>query len=724
MKKYFLFIVITLMLTTIHFTGVHATGTTTINLSASNSEEGDTVVVSGVSEPDTWIAVKVMDEGQNIVFFDEVKSDSSGVYSYAFLVPYESEGVMVIVAGYGSNVASAVLTVNKPFTYTIAALNDLSMAPLIEGYSSGTKETKIITLTSTGTGDLNHLTVTLSGSNADSFAITQPVLTTLNSETPSTTFTVKAKDSLIAGTYTVTVTVMGDHLAEVSFTVTQEVTAAPIVNATINPDRITFDLNHLSDVSTSISWGDVQSVIGIICEAGTLRENVDYTIEGSTLTISEEYIDSLNLSEGDKVAFEISFDGGNSATLTIEAVNKDRYADRKGTSTNISEYKAEVLGIGTGKIDLPITVNTDSGHARVNLGILAENIFTDEGNALVTLPPISGVKAYTMNIPVFTLSGVEGKGKLTFSTELGSMTLTDNMLMGVSGNEAEITIGQGDMSTLPDEVKTMIGDRPFVKLTFKLDGVQTEWNNPTSPVMVSIPYMPSAEELENLEHIVVWYIDGNGKVMSIPNGRYNPKTATVTFNTTHFSHYAAAYSYKTFSDLDIVKWAKNPIEVMASKGIINGTSPMTYSPMANITRADYLVLLIKTLDLKADVDDNFDDVTPGAYYYEAVGIAKKLGITNGVESNRFGPKEHITRQEMMVLTFRALEKFKELKVASDTTVLNRFSDRGDIDAYALESLATLVKEGLISGSGDRLNPKATSNRAEAAVILYRIYNKF
>lgn len=125
-----------------------------------------------------------------------------------------------------------------------------------------------------------------------------------------------------------------------------------------------------------------------------------------------------------------------------------------------------------------------------------------------------------------------------------------------------------------------------------------------------------------------------------------------------------------------------------------------------------------------DFDGNFDDVELGTYYYETVGINRKLGIAAGSGNNRFNPNENISRQDMMVLTARALEKFKGLKSAGDTSVLNKFSDQGDIAGYAAASLATLVKEGLIAGSGDKLNPRGQTTRAEAAVFLYRIYNKY
>ncbi|MCL6479594.1 MAG: S-layer homology domain-containing protein, partial [Peptococcaceae bacterium] len=390
-------------------------------------------------------------------------------------------------------------------------------------------------------------------------------------------------------------------------------------------------------------------------------------------------------------------------------------------------YKAEVSGISTAETSLPVSVNTNAGNAATDLGTLAKDIFTGAGTAVLTVPSISGVNSYTVGIPAASLSGSQGEGALTFSTGAGSITIPSGMLAGIpetEGKKAGITIARGDRTSLPEDVKTAIGDRPIVQLTLTLDGKQTNWSNPDAPVTVSIPYKPTAAELADPEHIVVWYIDGSGNVVSVPNGRYDPATGTVTFTTTHFSHYAVAYVHKTFGDLGGAEWARKPVEVMASKGIISGTGKGTFSPAANITRADYLVLLIRTLGLMAEFDGNFDDVEPGAYYYEALGIAKKLGIAAGSGNNRFNPKESISRQDMMVLTARALEKFRGLKAVDANGLLDKYSDKGDIAGYAANSLATLVKEGLIKGSGDRLNPRANATRAEAAVFLYRIYNKY
>ena len=112
-----------------------------------------------------------------------------------------------------------------------------------------------------------------------------------------------------------------------------------------------------------------------------------------------------------------------------------------------------------------------------------------------------------------------------------------------------LTIAAGDGSKLEAAVQAQIGDRPVIELTMKMDGRQTAWNNSSTPwnngslpVTVTVPYTPTVEELANSESIAVWYIDGSGKSVTVPNGRYDAATGAVTFAVTHFSQYAVGYN--------------------------------------------------------------------------------------------------------------------------------------------------------------------------------------
>lgn len=344
----------------------------------------------------------------------------------------------------------------------------------------------------------------------------------------------------------------------------------------------------------------------------------------------------------------------------------------------------------------------------------------------IEVPEVKEAKQYTVEIPSDFISSTIADKKIVLETTIASVTLQNNMFKSsqVKGKDKiGFSIGIGDKSELNQEVKDKIGDRPIITINAKSGNEIVPWNNPDVPVMVTIDYMPNAEELKDPEHIVVWYIDGEGKVIPVPNGKYDVTTGTVTFTTTHFSKYAVSFVRKTFDDISDVTWAKNEIEVMASKGVINGTSETTYSPNANISRADFMCLLIRTLELNAEIDSNFDDVKPTDYYYEALGVAKKLGITTGVGNNKFNPKEEIARQDMMVLLARALKMVDKISVTGTAEDISEFNDAAKVSDYAVEGVASLKKEGIIKGSGNMIEPQGKATRAETAVMMYRVLNK-
>ncbi len=347
-----------------------------------------------------------------------------------------------------------------------------------------------------------------------------------------------------------------------------------------------------------------------------------------------------------------------------------------------------------------------------------------DGEKTITIElPKSKTENYQITLPATELKN-KSKQNIIIITDTVQLELPGQMLLGTGLEDQErvtIMITEGDKSKLPEHVRKDLGDKPLVEIALYVNGERKNWNNPNAPVTVSIPYKPTAAELKDPEHIVVWYIDGSGKVNGIPSGRYNAEKGVVTFTTTHFSHYAVAFVKKTFNDLDNVAWAQKSIEVMASKGVISGTGNGAYSPSHNITRADYLVLLIKTFSFTAEFESNFSDVKPGVYYYDAIGIARQLGITEGSGNNMFSPNTLISRQDMIVLTARALEKANKLQALGELSALDQFTDKGELAPYAVKNVADFVKNGLIVGSGNKINPKSYSTRAEAAVLLYKLY---
>jgi methionine-rich copper-binding protein CopC len=147
--------------------------------------------------------------------------------------------------------AGATFTTDAELTYMIASIQDQHANALDQGYANGTQETLTISVTNSGTGVLENVSVSLSGTHDHAFDLTQPLATTLNSGDPATTFTVKAKDGLVAGTYTATVTISADNMTDLTFIVTQVVN---LPNAPANPQNLTA---AAGDRSVDLSWNAV-----------------------------------------------------------------------------------------------------------------------------------------------------------------------------------------------------------------------------------------------------------------------------------------------------------------------------------------------------------------------------------------------------------------------------------------------------------------------------------
>ena len=404
----------------------------------------------------------------------------------------------------------------------------------------------------------------------------------------------------------------------------------------------------------------------------------------------------------------------------------DTNSGNGGSTTTVTTPAAVTATVEVKPVLSGTTANAAVSGADIQKALAAAKADSD-GSKTVTLKvaEVKGADRYTIEVPKATVTS-GGNSNLKLESPVGTVVVPGDMFDSkeITGDKVQLTIGLADGAAIKDQaVKQAVGNRPVIELYAAVDGKTVAWNNPEAPVKVAVAYKPAAEELKKAEHITVWSIDESGKAEAVPSARYNAETGEVTFTTNLLSNFAVVYVDKTFSDTGKYKWAENAIEVMASKGVINGTSNTTYSPANNITRGDFMVLLVKALGLNAKAEGNFDDVAEGSYYYNAVAIAKELGITTGVGDNRFDPKANISRQDMLVLAEKAMRVADKALLSGSGADIAGYSDATQIAGYAQDAIASMVKEGIITGSENMLNPKQKATRAETAVIIYKLYNK-
>lgn len=117
----------------------------------------------------------------------------------------------------------------------------------------------------------------------------------------------------------------------------------------------------------------------------------------------------------------------------------------------------------------------------------------------------------------------------------------------------------------------------------------------------------------------------------------------------------------SFDDLDKASWAKDAIEYLYSKDIVNGYGNGLYGVNDDVTREQFIRMLLTTLNIKLVVDENttFSDVLPDTWYTNYVNAALNMGIVNGISSDSFGVGQPISRQDMAVMCMRAFEYISE-----------------------------------------------------------------
>lgn len=178
---------------------------------------------------------------------------------------------------------------------------------------------------------------------------------------------------------------------------------------------------------------------------------------------------------------------------------------------------------------------------------------------------------------------------------------------------------------------------------------------------------------------------------------------------------------KSFSDISNYPWAVDAINSLASMGVVEGDGKGNFNPSGNITRAEFIKLLVASLSFPETPIGSFNDVSAGDWYHRWVMTAYRHGIVEPDENGMFMPNTPITRQDIVYYSVKAIEAAGNRLEQAPLYILYRFKDYDQISPFAQSSFAALYYAGIINGVGsDKLGPLYPATRAEAATIIYRM----
>lgn len=157
---------------------------------------------------------------------------------------------------------------------------------------------------------------------------------------------------------------------------------------------------------------------------------------------------------------------------------------------------------------------------------------------------------------------------------------------------------------------------------------------------------------------------------------------------------------ESFYDLDASRWYHEAIDWAYNLGLMNGTTKSTFGPNTAATRAQTWTMLARIAG---------QDTRRSSTWYE-VGQkwAMNLGITDGTN-----PMGSLTREQLAAMLYRYVGS-----PAVNGTLT--FTDSANVSTWARNAMIWAVQNGILDGvGGNRLNPKGTTTRAQAAAIFMR-----
>ena len=179
------------------------------------------------------------------------------------------------------------------------------------------------------------------------------------------------------------------------------------------------------------------------------------------------------------------------------------------------------------------------------------------------------------------------------------------------------------------------------------------------------------------------------------------------------------YWENPFQDVPFAAWYYDAVRYTYENGLFAGVTNYQFAPDTAMNRA-MLVSVLYRMAGSPDVtglEQPFTDVVSGSWYEKAVSWAADVGVVAGVSSDRFAPNDLVTREQMVSMLYRYVQKV-EKQPADARADLQGFTDQNQISNYALEPMQWAVAEEIVHGvTPTTLAPKQSTTRAQAAMLL-------
>jgi len=162
----------------------------------------------------------------------------------------------------------------------------------------------------------------------------------------------------------------------------------------------------------------------------------------------------------------------------------------------------------------------------------------------------------------------------------------------------------------------------------------------------------------------------------------------VVFMAIVFNH---SYAY---NDINKDFWGYEAINDLTSRGILSGYPDGTFKPSNNITRAEFITVLMKIIEPNADFVNSI-----GYWAEKSISLAKDKNIILENDYSEFNPNKDITRREICLMVYRAFGELDDINI-ENLNNKKKFLDISEENEEEKRITAILSHIGVLAGYPD------------------------
>lgn len=469
---------------------------------------------------------------------------------------------------------------------------------------------------------------------------------------------------------------------------------APVTLTVYNGWAGTYEaaLPDLPTLEEGLRFGD-SAVYGapVVSADGYYSSGATLKMVGGKQGVSIPILKNETAKEGKVGTITVQYTSQNyePVTLTINLVAKNRTAP-----TFILTADHDTLS-GGGKV----TLTLERGNLPDGAGVTVSG--TDEAGNAVTLTD---------------------NGNGTYSATLPNKTQTYTFIAAYDGSQ---TIApKTGFTTVKVQQRSSGGGEPArpsfpVKISNSGDGVaKVDKSYASAGAKVTITVTPGRNA--TVQHITVTDEDGERlKLTENHDGTYSFTMPSGTANV----YVRFSGSGLPFADVPSGSWYYDDVAYVYDTGLMTGLTATAFGPNLSTTRGMIVTILWRMENEPAAKHGcPFADVRRGSYYEQAIAWASENGIVTGFDASTFAPDRAITREQLAAILFR-FAAYRGMDAVTLRENLSSFQDQAAISAYAVSALNWAVGEGLMQGTGDKLEPTGNATRAQVAAMLRRFMQR-